>query len=285
MHPSTRPPRVVVGTDFSPGAENAVRRAIDVVRDNGAELHVVHAAPRVPRAIARAFLDATGDVTPSQREALDRVVAAARERGVEAKPHLVPGAAVQVLTHVARAVRAGLVVVGARRRVMPDAVVGSTAERVATSARVPVLIVRKPAGRPYRKVIVAADLDSKLGASVEAARFVAPSAQLSVLHAFEGTHETALMLHGATRESLRRYRADARREARAKMTAKLERAGLDSSVLRLRHGRAERVLESENMKDDVLLVLQRGRSVLRRVFLGSVSRWVIARGTSDVLLV
>src|SRR5690606_28979165 len=186
MNPRSRPPpRAVAGTDFSPGSDNAVRRAIDVLRANGAELHVVYAAPREPRAIARTFLQDTHEVTRAERTELERVVAAARACGGEATPHVFLGAAVQALTRGARPVRACLGGVGARRRVMPDAVVGSTAERVATSARVPVLIVGKPAGRPYRRAIVAADFVSNLEASVDAARFVAPTAALSVLHAFE----------------------------------------------------------------------------------------------------
>jgi nucleotide-binding universal stress UspA family protein len=169
---------------------------------------------------------------------------------------------------------------------MPDAIIGSTAERVATLARRPVLLVRNRAGHPYERVIIAADIDSDVRPSLDVARFVAPEAELSILHAYEDLHETALMLHGATSASLRGYRAQARRDARARLTERLVEAGVDPGSLVLRHGHPRHVLQREQQRTrHAVLVLSRGRSIARHVLLGSVCRSVVANGRADVLLV
>lgn len=53
--------------------------------------------------------------------------------------------------------------------------------------------------------------------------------------------------------------------------------------LTLQRGDARRALGHVDAK--ALLVIVRGRSLLRHALLGSVSRWTIAYGKSDVLLV
>jgi nucleotide-binding universal stress UspA family protein len=67
------------------------------------------------------------------------------------------------------------------------------------------------------------------------------------------------------------------------MTRLVERAGLSASQLVLRHGTASQVLQRVDRND--LLVLSRGRSAVRHLLLGSVTRAVVAYGASDVLLV
>jgi nucleotide-binding universal stress UspA family protein len=176
-----------------------------------------------------------------------------------------------------------LVVVGARGRATRDAFVGSTAERLAIFARSPVLLVRRPATRLYRDVVIAADVDSSLAAGVAAANFVAPNARRTVVHAYEGPFEYRLMLDGAGPADMRIYRAQTRREARSKMSKVFADAGVDEALLRLQHGSAARVLRC--VEPNALLVINRHRSLSRHMLLGSTTRFVIAHGSSDVLLV
>jgi nucleotide-binding universal stress UspA family protein len=96
------------------------------------------------------------------------------------------------------------------------------------------------------------------------------------------------MLHGTSAPSLRSYRSEVRREARAALAGAVVEAGLDPRDIVLRHGSSRRVLELEDQHrktSDTLFVFERGRSILRHVLFGSLCRWMISRGACDVLLV
>jgi nucleotide-binding universal stress UspA family protein len=275
---------IVVGTDFSEGARDAVARAVEIARDSDARVEVVHAAPRLPRALARAFLGEDPS-SEREREELERIVAELRGDGVPARTHLLAARPVGALRSAAREHGALVVVVGARGRTLPDAVVGSTAERISALSRIPVLLVRNRAAGSYGSAVVAADAHSDVQKSLAAAELVAPGAPIMILHAYEPVYETTLILHGASKGSLRDYRNHARREARQAMSRRLVDAGVDPSALVLRRGDPRRVLEHvDENAPDTLLVLDRRRSIIRHVLLGSVCRWVIAHGRSDVLL-
>ena len=112
---------------------------------------------------------------------------------------------------------------------------------------------------------------------------VAPGQGRTVLHVYQGPFESKLILHGTPASGIRSYRAAFRREAEKRMTARLAELAAPNVRLVLRHGSPPRVLQKTDR--DALLVLDRGRSFIRRALLGSVTRAVIAHGTSDVLLV
>ena len=232
------PRTIVLGTDFSAASQNALLRALKIAKRHGATIHVVHAAPRLPRLFSRRFRLLNDR---KQREALDGVVKRVKQAGVEVHAHLVPGNAIEILTAKARAVAADLVIVGARGRMFPDSMIGSTAERLIAMDRHRVLLVRRPANRSYREVIIAANEDSRLKEQVAAARLLSVDAPL-VLHAYESPFESALIVHGVPADELRGYRAGARNEADVRMVRLMKRVGLKPVNLVLRHGSAAQVL-------------------------------------------
>lgn len=276
---------VVVGADFSLGGQNALARAVDVARSSGASVEIVHAVPRRPQP----SLASIGDDDERAREAraaMDEIVGEVRASGVDARLRLARSSAVRGLRDAAAEPAVMLVVVGARGRAVSDALLGSTAERIAFHARPPVLLVRRPAREPYRRVLVAVDARGDVRRELDAARLVAPDAEVAFLHAYEALHETNLVLAGATQASLSLHQRRARREARAALVRDLARANVRDPHLLLRHGNRRFVLEREARRpSNELVVLERSRSATRRFLLGGDARAVIAHGTTDVLLV
>jgi len=272
---------IVVGTDFSSASADALARATDLARSSGATLHVVHASRRLPAALARGLgIGTDGRAVARTLEGFAKEIAAA---GARARTHHARGSATKALCATSRAVGASLVVVGSRGRTVPDSTIGSTAERVASASRTPVLLVRRKVSGAYRDVVIAADVDSDVRAALAAARMVAPDARLSVLHVYAAPFEPTLQLEGAGAATIQSYRRQARREAEESMTPLLEKAGVDPSSLELHRGDARRVLSRVDARS--LLVINRSRSLVRHAFFGSVTRWVLAYGTMDVLLV
>lgn len=142
--------RIVVGTDGSETAAEAVRQAIELARLSGASLSVVSAFEPVPRRrVLEEQQDAPADVhyELGPREdvnlVLDAAAAEARRAEVEVKTHPIEADPADAILNVAEEVDADLVVVGnkgmtgARRYLL-----GSVPNNVSHHAPCAVLIVR-----------------------------------------------------------------------------------------------------------------------------------------------
>jgi nucleotide-binding universal stress UspA family protein len=142
--------RIVVGTDGSETAGEAVRQAIDLAKLTGAELSVVSAyQPVSSRRVQGEQLDAPADVQHEigPREdvnlVLEAAAADARKAGVEAQVHPVQADPADAILNVAEETGADLIVVGnkgmtgARRYLL-----GSVPNNVSHHAPCSVIIVR-----------------------------------------------------------------------------------------------------------------------------------------------
>jgi nucleotide-binding universal stress UspA family protein len=142
--------RIVVGTDGSETAAQAVNKAIELARLTGAKLSLVSAyqpAPgrRVQAEQAGAPADVQYEIGPREdvNIVLDAAAAEAKEQGIEVQTHPVEGDPADAILNVAEEARADLIVVGnkgmtgARRYLL-----GSVPNNVSHHAPCNVLIVR-----------------------------------------------------------------------------------------------------------------------------------------------
>jgi len=142
--------RIVVGTDGSDTAAEAVRQALELAKLSGARLEIVSAyEPVSQRRVEKEALDAPTDVQYEigPREdvnlVLDGAAASARGEGVEVRTHPVEGEPAEAVLDVAEKTDADLIVVGnkgmtgARRFLL-----GSVPNNVSHHAPCSVLIVR-----------------------------------------------------------------------------------------------------------------------------------------------
>ena len=142
--------RIVVGTDGSETAGEAVRQALDLAKLSGATLSIVSAyAPLPERKVKDQQRDAPADVQYElgPREdvnlVLDAAAASARKEGVEVQTHPVEDDPADAILNVAEETKADLIVVGnkgmtgARRFLL-----GSVPNNVSHHAPCSVIIVR-----------------------------------------------------------------------------------------------------------------------------------------------
>jgi nucleotide-binding universal stress UspA family protein len=142
--------RIVVGTDGSETAAEAVRQAVDLAKLAGASLSIVSAYEPVPkRRLQGEQQDAPPDVQHEigPREdvnlVLDAAAAQAKKEGVEVQTHPVEAEAAEAILNVAEETNADLIVVGnkgmtgARRFLL-----GSVPNNVSHHAPCSVIIVR-----------------------------------------------------------------------------------------------------------------------------------------------
>jgi nucleotide-binding universal stress UspA family protein len=142
--------RIVVGTDGSETAAEAVRQAVDLARLSGAQLSIVSAFEPVS---GRRLQDEQQGVPADIQHAvgpredvnltLDAAAAAARKEGIEVQTHPVEGNPGEAILNVAEQTGADLIVVGnkgmtgARRFLL-----GSVPNNVSHHAPCSVMIVR-----------------------------------------------------------------------------------------------------------------------------------------------
>jgi len=142
--------RIVVGTDGSETAAEAVRQALELARLTGATLSLVSAyqpAPgrRVQAEQAGAPADVQYEIGPREdvNLVLDAAAADARQQGVEVQTHPVEADPADAILNVAEETKADLIVVGnkgmtgARRYLL-----GSVPNNVSHHASCSVMIVR-----------------------------------------------------------------------------------------------------------------------------------------------
>jgi nucleotide-binding universal stress UspA family protein len=141
--------RIVVGTDGSPSASEAVREAVSLAKLCGAELHIVSAYrplsalmthPEFVTLSAQVYekIDPAGGAA----EVTSRALGFATGANIEVTEHQVAGTAADALCDVAANVGADLIVVGSRGMTGARRVLGSVPNSVAHNASCSVLIVQ-----------------------------------------------------------------------------------------------------------------------------------------------
>lgn len=272
--------RVLVATDFSSCAERALRRALSLPLARGAGVTLLHVLPPGIPARARARADADA------KRALE---ALAEHRAVT--PEVRSGTPFVEILRRARELRAELIVLGRHgKRTIRDLFIGTTAERVIRKGRSETLVVSHRYEAPYRRPLIAVDLDEVARGTLEfALRVVDPEETKSVrvVHAYNVPFEGLLtpIFSAKERSAQRRTRRDA---ANAKLAALV--APYDEGPFRLklavRAGDARSVVLAEVARraHDLLAVGSHGRSAAEHALVGSVAEWAIAAAPCDVLV-
>ncbi len=142
--------RIVVGTDGSETAGEAVRQAVDLAKIAGAQLSIVSAYAPVPKRRLQseqegAPADVQYEIGPREdvNLVLDGAAASAKKEGLDVQTHPVEGDPAEAVLNVAEETEADLIVVGnkgmtgARRFLL-----GSVPNNVSHHAPCSVLIVR-----------------------------------------------------------------------------------------------------------------------------------------------
>jgi nucleotide-binding universal stress UspA family protein len=141
--------RILVGVDDSEVARRALTEALELARESGAALRIVHAVDVMLLSTGEVYMDLEAyrrERVAAGQEVLQRAAAIAREAGVEVDTALVEVEGTQYSNAIiaeARAWSAELIVLGTHGRgALAHLLMGSVAERVVRHSPVPVLLVK-----------------------------------------------------------------------------------------------------------------------------------------------
>ncbi|HEX6901959.1 MAG TPA: universal stress protein [Thermoanaerobaculia bacterium] len=296
MDPHT-PPTILAATDFSDTANAAMDWAVELARQQGGRVELVHAVtvpPSVPGYIPSVGLDFEEEVRRAAEARLEQTVAGWRERGVEVSTFLGPGTPSQVILERARATQAAAVVIGTRGLTgLRHLLMGSTTQRVVHGARCPVLTVHPGDSgkhRTIRTILVPTDFSKDAELAIHAShRLLAGlerDARLILLHAFNLPIEYTA--YGPIPTSVK-YLEDTGLEAERRlyeMAQPLQREGLSVETV-ARDGDPAHVIadEAQRRGADLIAMGTHGHSGLRHLLLGSTAERVVEYAPCPVMTI
>jgi universal stress protein E len=294
MPPST-PQRLLVATDFSPAAIQAGQRAALLAQQNQGQLRLQHVMSNSLMDDLRAWMSPG---QPWQERVHQQAMAALKTESGHLKQasnvgsietQLTDGAPVHMITEAANEWPADLLVVGARGdNPLHHMLIGTTAERLLSKARRPMLVVRSAPEGDYQRVLVPMDFSPWSETAIPMARAVAPGAHLVLMHSFSIPFEEKLRFAGIDDDTLDHYRERARQDARDHLNALIDRHSLQPQdfTLSLTEGDAPaHILRVATEREcDLIVIGKHGRQAAEELLLGSVTRHVLAEAHCDVLV-
>jgi len=139
--------KILIATDGSDSAHEALEFGLDLAAEQDAQAFVVHVAPRVDAMPCASFAVITPTIphklTEHDREPLIDAVEIAEGKGVEVETELLTGNPADEIVAFADTIDADLIVVGSRGHgAVASALIGSVSRGVLHESRRPVLVVR-----------------------------------------------------------------------------------------------------------------------------------------------
>ena len=266
---------ILLATDLSARCQHATERAVSLAQQWGARLHVL--------SVLEPSADDHASIEAAQADARQRTESAL-EGYAGAIVHIQFGAAESKVAELAKKVDADLIVTGpSGTRWLGQTVLGGTLRFLMRRTHVPVLLVRQPILRDYRRVVVAMDLSDASRAPVETAVSIfGQSTSLSVFHAFRTPYR---LFSGDTDAYETGVREGVTLEIRDALKAWNITAAETLPVIADHGDPATKLAELVERHDvDLIVIGTHGRTGLLSLMLGSVAEAIVETVACDVLV-
>lgn len=298
---------ILMASDLSGRADRAFERAVQMAKQFKAGLHVLHVLDRdLPPHIQDELLDNAEKTLKTQagrvQKTVGRTDAGGKKTGSKKTGSgktggrkaggvaVAAGSPAETIVAQAGKIKAGLIITGAHKKdSLRDLFISSTAEKLLRLSAMPVLIVKNPARREYKSIVVGVDFSDHSLKALHAALTLFPSAVVHAVHAY------SLPFGGLVKDrDLEAFTRDQRREGMDKILAALGRKlGKNKAKafarlqVSLRKDQPSAAIHAETRKAaaDLVIVGTHGKSALLTGIVGSVARDMIHNSKADVLVV
>lgn len=281
---------ILIPTDFSKCAERALKRALSLPLQSGANAHIVHVLnePLSVKSRQQAHTAAADAMKATLKRA--KALAKSLDLKITINGVVIPGRPFEEIVRQSRLLGAELIVIGRHgRRAVRDMFIGSTAERVIKYGDLPVLVVNSLTRRPYVRPIAAVDYGEATRGTLETLlRVVGPSVtEIGLIHAYHVPFEglgSPTYLHGVETVSRKQYREQSTRKAN-EVLAQLPPWGVTwRNSLVYGDARSQILNAIKTHHADLIALSTHARSGLAHMLMGSVAAWVVAAAHCDVLV-
>lgn len=264
-------------------------RALELAKRHDAALTIVHVVDLPPHLTLPAGIDTLQG--QAEFAARDRINEALRRHGadaVEVEIRIEDGSPALRLIEICDDLGPDLVVMRAHQRIgIAENILGSTTDRVIAAGKRPVLVVKRPAQSAYGKVVVATDGKDDAEGLLYFVGQLLPDAALHLVQVVQIVPqlEEVMLRGGADKTDLRTHRDDLTRIARNRLTAIASLAAWEVKTHVLRGDPAAVLARASRLTKVDLIAAGPGRSsLIRRAFLGSVTRRLLRDAACDVLI-
>jgi nucleotide-binding universal stress UspA family protein len=278
---------LLIPTDLSPSSARVLRRTTLLPIAAGADITLLHVVPDALPSVSRrrAEADARSALKESARDLSSRLSIGKVNQLVKS------GGAAAVIGEEGARLGADLIVMGrGGGRALRDLFLGSTAERVLRRAHRPVLVVRLRPREPYRRPLLALDVDRAaakvLGATLQI--LPVPRPRLGLVHAYDIPYY-GLIYPSLTLDRQSELRQSYRDQVSGKITQLIDAASPDELKWKsyIRRGSPRYVIPkiATRTRADLLVLGTHGYRGVAHVFLGTVAGDVLRDVQCDVLVV
>jgi universal stress protein E len=285
--------RIVAASDVSEQSDLGLQAAAALAAASGAELHVVHCVsqPVFPYWEGLVSEETRNVWTQSARTDLEWQVR--RVLGDEAAPaglEVRIGEPAREVAAYAESVSAELLVLGPHQpRAAFDDLLGTTADRLIRSARIPCLVANRPLSPPFRRVLLPVDFSVPSRHAIDVAMELlahsvfgrgagaAPTiVEMLFVSAFAASYPRPFAIEPRLAEQVEAARARLPADSRVKLLPRILSAPLPADGI----GRA-----AERMEAELIVLGTHGYGTLGRALIGSVASGVARTLPFPVMLV
>lgn len=280
--------KIVVASDFSAQADDALEHALGIARHTGAEIVLVHVCAVIdlddyPRS-GHDWAEILRDQLAGNRDRLEELRARVSGQGVEVSHMVIDDQPDQGIITAAEQLGAGLIAMGTRGHTGIERILlGSVAERVIRDSPVSVLVVRgEPPGGGYRRILVPTDFSANADRALEiACKLVASGGTVDVRHYWY----TPVFgpIPDPDRLDEESYRTTSERGAE-----RLARCRSDDYEIKFTAtggvAKKEILDQLDQEPYDLVLMGSHGRKGIKRLFLGSVAEATLRHANCSVLV-
>lgn len=268
---------IVVATDLSPQADNAITRAVLLAEQSRAKLHILHVMQDIYPDEKQA--DAKKEAESILKQAL------ANFKGMDKidwSSHVAIGKPFDEITNFADRVKADLLVMGVHNKTeirLREMFVGTTIERIIRTAFYPVLMVMNTAKGLYKKAVMATDFSPHAQKACETGFKIMPAGQIECVHVYDTAFSGLIRDEHANTEKEAEIH-DSMDVFCKKLPANinLEKTVRKGSVY------AELMGAIRSSQPDIVIIGTQGKSNVGTVFLGSTAKNLLSDPPTDILV-
>ncbi|WP_099826493.1 universal stress protein [Oceaniglobus indicus] len=272
--------RILAAVADLPKDDAVLARALEIAAARDATLTIVH--------VLECEATPAGQAGQATRDAIGAALDRLGRGRVICDIRIEAGSAPACLIDLCDTLAPDLVVMRAhQRKGIAEKILGSTTDRVIAAIRQSVLIVKRAPGLPYGVVLVATDGTDDPEGSLACVAHILPDAALHLVQVVRivPQQEEAMLRTGTDQAGLRAQRNALARAANQQLSTVASRFGRKLATHVLRGDPAAALIRASRLaKVDLIAAGPGHTSLIRRAFVGSVTRRLVQDAACDILI-
>lgn len=281
--------RIIVGIDIFAKANNVLKRALMLARQNKAELFIVHAVEAPLFSVPSYFggKEISIDTKGITKKIEKKIKALNRNDKVPYTVIVREGHADDILLYESKLLKADMLMLGGNGKGKKN-FLGTTAEKVAYQSHLPVLIVKNNAKDPYQNILAPTDFNIQSKQSILFAKNIFTDAKIKAVHTYEAFYASGIYTADSyTLEGLdlQQYNKAARTSAQNDLAKFIKDLDIKKGgIIDGEFNSKETLLKYINKGSfDLVVIGSRGTTGFKAL-LGSVASSILRESSTDVLV-